>query len=102
MEHQEHFVITMDYIRANGGVHMAFANFLWAIALLVVSTAIQMLITPKAQKPESATLKDFDYPQFEEGTPQPIIFGDCWNQDFFVSWYGNLRTSAIKSSGGKK
>ena len=77
-------------------------SFLWAIAMLVVSTAAQMLITPKAQKPEKATLKDFDFPQFEEGTPQPVIFGDCWTQDFFVAWYGNLRTSAIKSSGGKK
>lgn len=80
----------------------AFANFLWAIGMLIASFAIQMLTTPKQDKPKKATLEDFDYPQFEEGTPQPIYFGDCNVPDFLVGWYGNLRTSAVKSSGGKK
>lgn len=81
---------------------LAFINFLWAIGLLVVSYAIQLLTTPKQDKPKKAVLEDFDYPQFEENTPQPIYFGDNWSPDFFVAWYGNLRTSAIKSGGGKK
>jgi hypothetical protein len=81
---------------------LAFINFLWALGMLVVSFAIQMLVTPKAEKPTKATIQDFDYPQFEESTPQAVYFGDNWSPDFFVSWYGNLRTSAIKSSGGKK
>jgi hypothetical protein len=83
-------------------VVMAFANFLWGLAFLIAGYAIQMLLTPKQDAPKKASLEDFDYPQFEEGTPQTVYFGDCWSPDFFVGWYGNLRTSAIKSDGGKK
>ncbi len=81
---------------------LAFANFLWALGMLVASYAIQLLITPKQDAPKKATLEDFEYPQFEEGTPQTVYFGDNWSPDFFVGWYGNLRTSAVKSSGEKK
>ena len=72
----------------------------WALVLLVVSTAIQaILVKPQQQKP--AALEDFDFPQFEEGTPQAVFFGDCWTEGWMVLWYGNFRTTKIKS-GGKK
>lgn len=83
-------------------VSYAFVNFLWAIGLMILSAVLQVLMTPKQDKPKAATLDDFEYPTFEENTPQPIYFGDNWSPDFFVGWYGNLRTSAIRSSGGKK
>ncbi|QXV73588.1 putative tail assembly protein [Rhizobium phage RHph_X2_30] len=78
-------------------------DFLWAIGLLLASYAIQMLI-PKAKGPSQkpASLSDFDFPQFEEGTPQPVIFGDVWTDDMFVLWYGNMRTSAVKTKSSKK
>ncbi len=78
-------------------------DFLWAIGMLIASYAIQMLI-PKAksspQKP--ASMSDFDFPQFEEGTPEAVIFGDVWTEDQFILWYGNMRTSAVKTKSGKK
>jgi hypothetical protein len=77
-------------------------QFLWAIALLVASFAIQALITPKPEKPKPAGMDEFDFPQTDEGTPQSVFFGDCWTSDWVVLWYGNLRTSAVKSKGGKK
>ncbi len=80
----------------------AFFNFLWAITALIASYAIQALLTPKTDPQKPAALEDFDFPQFEEGTPQAVVFGDIWTEDQFILWYGNLRTSAIKSGGGKK
>ena len=81
---------------------LAFINFLWGIGVLIASYAIQVLLTPKTESQKPASLDDFDFPQFEEGTPQSVVFGDVWTEDQFILWYGNLRTSAIKSSGGKK
>lgn len=80
----------------------AFINFLWGLGMLIASYAIQVLLTPKTEAQKPASLEEFDFPQFDEGTPQPVVFGDVWSEDQFVLWYGNLRTSAIKSGGGKK
>lgn len=77
-------------------------TFLIAIALLVISYTVQALSQPKANKPKPALLSEFDFPQVDEGTPQSIIFGDCWIEDWTVLWYGNYRTRAIKSNGSKK
>ena len=77
-------------------------QFIFAIALMVASYAIQSLITPKPQKPAPAALDDFDFPQVEEGTPQAVIFGDVWIEDWTVLWFGNMRTSPIRSKAGKK
>ena len=75
-------------------------NFIFAIAALVVS----YLLTPKpkVETPKPATLDEFDFPQIEEGTPQCVVFGDVWIPDWTVLWFGNMRTSAIRSKGGKK
>lgn len=72
-------------------------NFLWAIALLIASYAIRSLITPKTKTPKPSDLEDFDFPQFDDGTPQTVIFGDVWISDWMILWYGNLRTTKIKS-----
>lgn len=77
-------------------------QFLWAIGLLIASYALQALLTPQPKSPKPASLKDFDFPQFEEGTPQMVIFGDVWISDWMILWYGNLRTRKIKSKGTKK
>lgn len=78
--------------------------FLWAIGAMVASYAITVLLMPKPkpQKPKPAAFEDFDFPQAEEGTPQAVVFGDCWTPDWIVLWYGNYRTSSIKSGGGGK
>jgi hypothetical protein len=75
--------------------------FAWALVFIVASYALTAL-TAKTQKMKPAALADFDFPQVEEGTPQAIFFGDCWSEDWFVLWFGNYRTTKIKSKGGKK
>lgn len=77
-------------------------NFVWAIAMMIASYAIQALMAPKSVQPKPAALEDFDFPQVDEGTPQSIVFGDVWISDWHVLWYGNMRTTAVKSDGGKK
>ena len=81
-------------------------NLVWALAILVVSYAITALTT-KVTKPKDAVpsrLAEFQFPQFDEGTPQPVIFGECWTRDWMVLYYGNLSSEGIraKSSSSKK
>lgn len=69
------------------------------LALFVASMLLSaLLVRGSRQKP--ATLEEFDFPQQDEGTPQPVAFGDVWNAGWFVMYYGNLRTKKIKR--GKK
>lgn len=77
-------------------------NFLWAIGMLLVSGLLQAMITPTTKSPKPASLEEFEFPQFDEGTAQIIVFGDVWLPDWFVLWYGNFRTKDIKSKGTKK
>ena len=81
-------------------------NLVWALAILVVSYAITALTT-KVTKPKDAIparLSEFVFPTHEEGTPQPVIFGECWTSDWMVLYYGNLSTQSIraKSESSKK
>jgi hypothetical protein len=82
-------------------------NFVWAIALLVVSLIITALITPRPKPPVDAVasmFKDINVPIPDEGSAQAVVFGDCWTPDWQVIWYGNMRTTPItvSSGGGKK
>lgn len=45
--------------------------------------------------------EDFSFPQFEEGTPQCVFFGDNYTPDWMVLSYGNYRTQPIKTKSGK-
>ena len=64
--------------------------------ILVVSSIIQNASRPKPKTPKPAALSEFEFPQIEEGTPQEVIFGDCWSNGWFVLGVGNFRTSPIK------
>jgi hypothetical protein len=77
-------------------------QIVWAIALMVISAAITALTTKPPQSASPALFGDFKFPQSDEGTPQIVVFGDVWIQDWFVTWYGQYRTTPIKASGGKK
>lgn len=74
--------------------------FAWALVLMVASYAITML-TMKTQNQKPAALADFDIPQVDEGTPHAVVFGDVWLEGWQVLWYGNYRTTKIKSKGKK-
>lgn len=71
-----------------------------ALVLLVVSFILQALLV-KTPKIKPAPLSDWQFPQADDGTPQPVIFGDAWVTGPMVIWYGNYRTIKIKSKGKK-
>jgi hypothetical protein len=73
-------------------------NFIWAIALLVVSFAITALTAKKPVSTDAkpSTFADFNFPQHKEGTPQAVIFGDCWSSDWMVLHTGNFKSEAIR------
>ena len=71
------------------------------IALFVVSAYVSYATRKNAIQPKPAAFEDIQFPQFEEGTPQCVIFGDCWTDDWMVLSVGNYRTQEIKAKGGK-
>lgn len=75
--------------------------FVYAIGALVASYFIAASIAPTNETPKPASLEDFDFPQIDEGTPQAVVFGDVICDGWQVLWFGNMRTSAIKSKSGK-
>jgi len=77
-------------------------NLVWGLLLLIASYAIQALTAKKPEGAKPSQLSDFSFPQHDEGTPQTVIFGDCWIDDWMVLYYGNLRNQAIKQKSRKK
>lgn len=73
-----------------------------ALFLLIVSTIITASMMPSVQPPRPEAFEDIDFPQADEGTPQCVIFGDCWSGDWTVIAVGNYRTTEIRKDGGKK
>lgn len=76
-------------------------NIFVALILLVISYIIEAETAKPPQVQPPAKFSDFTFPQPDEGTPQSVIFGDVWIEDWFVCWYGNYMTQPIKASGGK-
>ena len=75
----------------------------WAqLIVWIVTALVQYALAPKPPKPQAAELKDFDAPTAEEGRPVPVVFGTVLVKSANVVWYGDLRTTPIKSKGGKK
>ncbi|RDE94825.1 hypothetical protein DPW03_08875 [Aggregatibacter aphrophilus] len=79
-----------------------YTQIIWAVvkvvASIVVSYAINQALASRSSKaaPEAVSSNDWDFPQSDEGTPQCVIFGDCWTEDWQVLSYGNYRTTEIK------
>ena len=73
-----------------------------AFYLLIASLIISYALAPKPTKPQPVAFEDLDIPRAEEGTEQAVIFGDVWCGDWAVLWYGNYRTTEVRSSGGGK
>ncbi len=77
-------------------------ELLFAIALLVASAVLGSFLQQKPTDAKPAALGDFNFPQSDEKTPQQIIFGDVWTEDWQVLWYGNLGVTALHNAKGKK
>lgn len=72
------------------------------IYLMIASMVISAALAPKVQAPPPAAFEDIDFPQFDEGTPQAVFFGDCWTEDWMVITVGNYAAVAIEGGGGGK
>lgn len=72
------------------------------IAVLLVSALIATALAPKPPAPKPAALQDFDVPVAEQGRPVPVVFGSVLVTGANVLWYGDLRSTPIKTKGGKK
>jgi hypothetical protein len=72
------------------------------IAIIIISMVISYAMRPKATNPPPTALKDIDFPQADEGTPQAVIFGDCWTSDWTVLAVGNYRTDPITATQAQK
>lgn len=77
-------------------------QFVFAIVLLISAYVLQALLTKRPSQPKPDLIQDFQFPTTNEGTPQPVIFGDCWTVDWCVLWYGDLSSKPIAGKGGKK
>ena len=76
----------------------------WNIIAWVVLTLVSAALAPKP-KPENAqpgTIGDKDVPTASESTPIPVVFGTVLLQQPNVVWWGDVKTTAIKSGGGGK
>jgi hypothetical protein len=77
-------------------------NIWWAIGMMIASYLISAATMPKPQDAPPAAFDDIDFPQADEGTPQAVIFGDCWSSDWTVLAVGNYKVEELHASGGKK
>jgi hypothetical protein len=77
-------------------------NFVIQLLIVLVSNIVTNALRPKTKPPDPAALGDFSVPTAEEGREVPVIFGTVWMSDPNVTWYGDLRSTPIKSKGGKK
>jgi len=64
-----------------------------AVASAVVATRSN---SGSAQQP--ATFQDFDFPQWDEGTPIAYVFGDVWSEDWMVIGAGGYMPVQFKVS----
>lgn len=71
------------------------------IAIIVVSAVVSYVNRPKPVRAPRPAFDEFDFPQYEDGTPQAVVFGDVWTDSWMVLGVGNYRTSPIKTDGGK-
>lgn len=77
-----------------------FTYFIIFVTTLIIGYALAP--KPGSVNQQPTAFEDFDFPQVDEGTPQAVVFGDCWSGDWTVLAVGNYRTSPIKVSGGGK
>jgi hypothetical protein len=77
-------------------------TFLANLILGVVAAVISALLAPRPPAPKPADLDDFDIPRAEEGVEIGIAYGSPWIKSAQVAWFGDFKSSPIKSSGGKK
>lgn len=75
----------------------------WIYAIVWVVTLVAVFaMMPKPQSQPPAGLGDIKAPTAEEGREIPVLFGTRDLRGPNITWYGHLKTVAIKKKGGKK
>ncbi len=69
------------------------------ILMFVISVALSFALRPKPPAVNPQSMDAQSMPVAEIGKPVPVVFGQVWVRGSNILWYGNLRTSAIKSGG---
>ena len=72
------------------------------LAMLAVSLVASYLMRPKVQNMKPKGLDEVTAPTAEVGREIPVLFGRRVIEGANVTWFGDLRTKAVKSKGGKK
>lgn len=71
------------------------------LILMVVSLAISLSMRPKSQNTKPPAVEEFDAPIIEEGADIQWLHGECWLKAPNLGWWGNLRTTPIRTKSGK-
>lgn len=74
----------------------------WFLAIFFGALVLSFAISPKPQTQKPAGLNDVTAPTAEVGREIGVLFGTRDIGGPNCCWYGDLRTKAIKSKGGKK
>ena len=69
--------------------------------VLVAGMAYTATHQPKTQTPVALTIDDVTAPVAEVGKEIAVLFGTRGIYNSNVTWYGDLRTSPVKTSSGK-
>ena len=75
---------------------------MWQIIITVAMLVLSAMLAPKPKNPKPGGLGDVKVPQAREGDSIPVLFGTRDIEAPNVVWYGDLKTVAVKSKGGKK
>jgi len=70
----------------------------WNIVFAIASYALQLVLTPKPPNAKPKSLEDFQAPTADEGRELGVGFGTNDFPDPNVTWYGDLKRSAIKGA----
>jgi len=69
---------------------------------VIISLAVSYALRPKPQTQPPAGINDIKAPTADDGREIPVLFGCKPVRGPNVVWYGDLKTTPIKSKSGKK
>ncbi|SIQ31075.1 hypothetical protein [Marinobacterium stanieri] len=75
---------------------------LWIqFVITLAMMAVSYILTPKPSQPKINPEEISNIPTVQEGESIPVLFGTRNIKGASVTWYGDLRTKAIKEKTGK-
>ena len=74
----------------------------WGIVVWIALMVISYLMTPKAAKPVTPAVGELNATVVDSYSPVPVLFGTRLLSNPNLVWYGDIRTTPIKTKGGKK